>query len=144
LRFNRIEQDVDAGEARRQESAGKTKSGKANLEPQRTQRNAEENPAKVVLCHRFARMNADFKTHPSENPAGRGRPLGWGTLKFRYAARSLEPPLGRFCKHRKQRRPKGRETAKATRRRTTEDAEERRGKSRRAGLKSCSATDFHG
>jgi hypothetical protein len=24
---------------------------------------------------------------------------GWGTLKFRYAARSLEPPLGRFCKH---------------------------------------------
>jgi hypothetical protein len=41
------------------------------------------------------------KTHLSENSAGRGKPLGWGTLKFRYAARSLEPPLGRFCKHRK-------------------------------------------
>jgi hypothetical protein len=38
----------------------------------------------------------DFKTHPSENPAERGKPAGWGTLKFRYAVRSLEPPLGRF------------------------------------------------
>jgi hypothetical protein len=25
--------------------------------------------------------------------------LGWGTLKSRYAARNLEPPPGRFCKH---------------------------------------------
>jgi hypothetical protein len=25
------------------------------------------------------------KTHPSENPAGRGKPAGWGTSRFRYA-----------------------------------------------------------
>jgi hypothetical protein len=29
------------------------------------------------------------KTHPSENPAERGKPLGRGTLKFRYARAAL-------------------------------------------------------
>jgi hypothetical protein len=50
-----------------------------NHEPQRTQR-------KTFSATGFARMNMDFKTHPSENRAR------VGTLKFRYQERQCTEP----------------------------------------------------
>jgi hypothetical protein len=58
------------------------------LEPQRTPRSTEEN----LFCRTAGSLLHHWNRNSliAKNPTLAKTALGWGTLKFRYAARSLE------------------------------------------------------